>query len=216
MADPRVTMANGNDEALAENATADVVGEPLTKEAVADLIAAAMNKVNNDLSAKIGRLAKTAPKGEDEQEPTSGKNGQQIERTLRDRLAALEQKENAAKTRAVRMTLKEKLVANGADPVLAEMATAAILESEGDRFAADEDKYGQYAVKYGDSTIDDWAKGWMSTESGKRIASGSSAPNLNLGGKNKTAPRMVKQVPIGLAHTVSDEELKSGRVEITY
>jgi len=179
-----------------------------------------LEKLNSDLRAEIGRLKPGAPapkKGNAGEESGSraDEDNSPIGKTLRERLAQLEEREENQKKKAIRLSIRDALKQKGADPALAEIAVASILENEGERFAVTETKFGDYQVKYGESDVADWAKAFLSSPSGKRLISATAAPSVDMPhGDGTRLAAGVRLVPGSLAHTVSDEDLRSGKVAI--
>jgi hypothetical protein len=175
-----------------------------------------LDKYNSDLRAEIGRL-KTELSSARTKPPASTKEGDDetpAGKTLRERLVQLEERDTNQRKKALRSAIRDALRANGADPELAEMAVPAILESEAERFVVADTKFGDFTVKYGESEVADWAKAHLQSPAGKRLLAARSAPSVDMPSGSPRLPVGVRLVPGSLAHTVSEEDLRSGKVAV--
>jgi hypothetical protein len=93
------------------------------------------------------------------------------------------------------------------------MAVPSILEGEGSQFITKEGKFGGYEVNFGESAVTDWAKNFLQSETGKRIASSVPVPSLGLPGSAPGA-KARRQVPKSQLKDVSFEDLDKGLIEI--
>lgn len=183
------------------------------------VLATALEKLNNDLRAEMGRKLKAIEDklaGATPAEKKAEATPNTVEATLRERLQRFEGREEKQKNKAVRMALREALQASGADPALAELAVPAVLEAERSRLTVDENDFGDYAIKYGDgsTSLQEWAKAYLSTETGKKILAKRASPSVRLP-NGETAPKPAKrQVPSSMARYLTNEELKSGNIEL--
>lgn len=188
---------------------------------VSDMLAAQISKINSDLRADLGRELKAIKEAvgagkpkEKEASPAQEHPGEsQTEKTLRERLASLEEREGRQRQNAVRLAIRDNLVRAGADTALAELAVPAILEGEGGQFATKEGKFGGYEVSFGEASVSDWAKNFMTSDMGKRLAAATAVPSANLPG-SVPGSKARRQVPRSQLKTVSDEDLKNGAIEI--
>ena len=205
---------------------APVAGEPPTDAAdkgvelekrISESVTSVATKINSDLRADLGRELKALKEliGASSKKEAAISPETPTEKTLRDRLAALEEREGRQRQNAIRLSIRDSLVKGGADPELAEMAVPSILEGEGEGFLTKESKFGGYEVAYGEATVSDWAKNFMTSDRGKRLAASMPAPSLGLPGATPSATaRKMRQVPKSQLKSLSMDELNSGNIEI--
>ena len=207
--------------------TAPVAGEPPPEAAdkgaelekrIAESVTSVASKINSDLRADLGRELKVIKEligAGAKKDPAVSPTETPTEKTLRDRLAALEEREGRQRQNAIRLSIRDSLVKGGADPELAEMAVPSILEGEGEGFITKESKFGGYEVAYGEATVSDWAKNFMTSDRGKRLAASMPAPSLGLPGSTPSAAaRKTRQVPKSQLKALTMDELNSGNIEI--
>lgn len=196
---------------------ADKAAEPAAEldKRLSEMLEKATSKINSDLRADFGRELKALKEAVGAVKPKSADlpEDSQTEKTLRERLTVLEERENKQRQNATRLAIRENLIKAGADPELAQMAVLQVLENEGQQFVVKEGKFGGYEVSFGDSAVSDWAKNFMASDTGKRIASSVSTPNLGLPGSAPT-PKAKRSIPKSQLKTLSKEELDSGNIEI--
>ena len=179
-----------------------------------------LEKFNNDLRTHYGREMKSlkealAASGDSKPSDSGGKpDPSPSDQTLKQKMAAMEEREAKQRLKALRFSLRDALVKQGADPRLAELAVPALLEAEQDRFTVGENTFGDFVVTYGEDTVDTWANVFMSGEDGKRMKGSASAPSLDLprGNGDNAAGRGMKEVPYSQLSSLSTEELDSGRI----
>lgn len=180
-------------------------------------------KVRSDLKAEFGRELKSlrdtvgAAKAPVSSPAVADHTAVETptEKTLRERLAALEGREALQKSGAVRLSLREALVKAGADSQLADLAVPSVLESEGSQFAANLNRSGGYDVSYGDGlAIGQWAQNFMASDLGKRITAPTAAAGLGLPSGSHHANPNRRQVPKSQVVNLSAEDLRSGNIEI--
>ena len=202
-----------------EAAGADATPKAITMEALEAIITKVRSDVKADFGRELKSLRDAVGAAKAPASPSKGAEESAVEtpteKTLRERLTALEGREALQKSGAVRMALREALVKAGADVQLSDLAVPMVLESEGSQFAASPNRVGGYDVSYGDGlTIGQWAQNFMASDLGKRITAPSEAAGLGLpAGTSRSAPTK-RQVPKSMVATLSDADLRSGNIEI--
>lgn len=204
-------------QAAPKGAEPAAVGEPGAeasaepKAVTVDLLEAVTAKLQNDLRASLGRELKALREELQPKPPASSETP--TDRTLKERLAAFEERDRKHQTKAVRLAIREALQKAGADSALAEVAVPAILEQEGDRFTVKENRMGDYEAVYQEGSLADWAKLFMQGDLGKRLVVGSAAPNMSLPSGSAGAVGR-RRVPLSQVRGLSNDELNSGKIEI--
>ena len=187
----------------------------------------ALSKIASDIKAELGRLRKAtpdpkpAPAATDEGEPTdpnqdgNGK-GQGWHKMVSGKLKELEEERALVRNGARRGLIRDALINHGADPELARAMVPAILEQEGENFKTEVDKQtGEHRISYQDGSLTDWAKAFIQTELGKKIVPAMSVPSLGgVPGQGRNGMPMRRSVPASQASGLTDDELRSGSIEI--
>ena len=183
-----------------------------------------VGKLTSDFKAEIGRLRKAKPEpllktgesaeGEDDADPGKGKES--WHKTVATKVQELEAEREIVRNGARRNKIRDALVSAGADSVLAGAVVSDILANDGDSFKVEMNRIsGEHLVTYQDGALSDWAKLFVSTELGKRILPSTPVPSMSgIPGSKSTAQRGGKIVPASQAHTLSDEQLRSGEYSI--
>ena len=215
-------QAPANQGEPASNTTGDAADPAyVTQEALTDLLSKITSDIKSDLGRQIKALQQKATSEGEGKPATQDKpkaaekssSSSSTEQTLRERLARLEENEAKQHKKAMRVGLRDALVRAGADPTLAELSVPALIEMEGANLSVNETSFGDLAVSYQGDGVDAWAKVFMEGDMGKRLLSPTSAPKLNLPGENSQGTP-VREVPFSQARSVSDEDLRSGRVRL--
>ena len=133
---------------------------------------------------------------------------------MRDRLANLEVREKSRQSGSVRSTIFGELVKAGADPIIAESMIPGILEREGERFIAKENKLGGFDVRFGEDSVTDWAKVFMSSDLGKKVAVATKVPSAAFpeGGSSGASLQGKRLVPKSQIDRLTDEDYKAGNI----
>lgn len=191
-------------------------------EASAPITMAALEKFNSDIRAELGRKTKaledmlakatTTPKAEE------AATENQVAQTLKARIERFEAKESRQQEKAVRMSIRQALVDAGADSELAAMVVPAVLEGERKNIMVEETQFGDYAIKYGDgsATLNDWAKSYLGTDTGKRLMARRSAHSTggNMPAGSPSIRPGMREVPTSQAKFLTDAELRSGKISL--
>lgn len=183
-----------------------------------------VTKLNSDIRAELGRELKglreaVGSAGSKPPPDAHATTETPTEKTLRDRIASLEEREARQQNGAVRLSLRDALVQAGASPTLAEMAVPAIMESEGAQFRAVPNRLGGYDVAFGEGlAIAAWTSNFMASDRGKSLIAPTAAPGLGLPGGSRASGSSSgkRQVPRSMISklTVEDEkDLQSGMIE---
>jgi len=176
-----------------------------------------MSRTIGRLTGQIEKLEKlqtaTAEKKQDTAEAKTTGETDIVQNQLKERLAALEEKEKKIRQSTKANQIRQTLVQAGADESLVGLAVDSLLLHKGDLFAVQEDALGQYSVSVEESNgavvaLDEWCKAFLKTSEGKAIAKKVQAPTS---ARAEAAATTAKTVVSDMAQlvTMTPEQLKN-------